>query len=67
MINTDIQKKARSAKDASKALYNCPTNKKNNLLKAINKRLGNRLEIRKPTSSRMTEPRTIQTILPARL
>lgn len=39
MIEALVVKKAQSAKRASKALYNCPTKKKNALLLAINKRL----------------------------
>jgi glutamate-5-semialdehyde dehydrogenase len=39
MLEVNIQKKARSAKQASKVLYNCSTKEKNTLLKAINARL----------------------------
>ncbi len=39
MLEVNIQKKARSAKHASKVLYNCSTKEKNTLLKAINARL----------------------------
>jgi glutamate-5-semialdehyde dehydrogenase len=38
-LEVNIQKKARSAKQASKVLYNCSTKEKNALLKAINARL----------------------------
>jgi len=44
MIDTVVEKKARSAKEASKALYNCPAGKKDNLLKAINNRLHSELQ-----------------------
>jgi glutamate-5-semialdehyde dehydrogenase len=39
MLEVNVQKKARSAKQASKVLYNCSTKEKNTLLKAINARL----------------------------
>jgi glutamate-5-semialdehyde dehydrogenase len=39
MLEVNVQKKARSAKQASSVLYNCSTKEKNTLLKAINARL----------------------------